>query len=204
VNKIRPGRITMARSYIKDLENKSIDILIGYETRYFACCANIGLGAAVARTANSGIRGIFGDHIGTFLALIKTLLFYKPVDMRLSFDGALQIMPRVHNISIGKTYYIASGIKVRSNIKAEDNRLYCLVIKKLTLLKLFDVIKSIYSGKTINNGEIISLNYCETVDIYGNNLNNEIEFDGDPVGFLPCRITSAADTLDLICEGSYE
>ncbi|MFT5871795.1 MAG: diacylglycerol kinase family enzyme [Clostridium sp.] len=204
VNKVRPGRITMARRYVKDLENKSIDDLLDFETRYFACCANIGLGAAVARSANSGIRGIFGDYIGTFISLIKTLLFYKPIDMMISTDGELKIIPRVHNISIGKTYYIASGIKVRNNIKTEDNMLYSLVIKKLTVLKSFDVIRSIYSGKTINNGENISLNYCETVDIYGNNLNNEIEFDGDPAGFLPCRISSAIDTLDLICEGYYE
>lgn len=204
VNKIRPGKITMAKSYIEGMEGKSVESLPNTETRYFACCANIGLGAAVARTANSGVRSVFGDFAGTFAALIKTLFLYKAENMRVSFDGILEEISKVHNISIGKTYYIASGIKVKNDVKVEDYRFYSLVIKKLTILKCYDAIKRIYSGKTIENGECIAFNYCNTVDIWSNNINNEVEFDGDPAGFLPCRITSASDTLDLICEGRYE
>lgn len=34
--------------------------------------------------------------------------------------------------------------------------------------------------------------------ITGNQINPEIEMDGDPIGFLPCKIVLADDYLDLV------
>ncbi|MCK4667639.1 diacylglycerol kinase, partial [Candidatus Dependentiae bacterium] len=79
-------------------------------TRYFACCANIGLGATLADFANRGIRRVLGDLLGTLFSLFRTLIIYKPVDLEIISDDKSQIISRVFNISIGLTYYIASGI----------------------------------------------------------------------------------------------
>ena len=57
---------------------------------------------------------------------------------------------------------------------------------------------AIYSGKEIEQKNFISLEYCESIDISGNINNPEIEFDGDPQGYLPCRIEMAIDKLDLL------
>ncbi|MFC1733448.1 diacylglycerol/lipid kinase family protein, partial [candidate division KSB1 bacterium] len=41
------------------LSSNEKDLLM--QTRFFACCANVGLGAELARRANSGMRKYFGD-----------------------------------------------------------------------------------------------------------------------------------------------
>ncbi len=170
------------------------------QTSYFACCANIGLGAFVARSANSGIRKYIGDYAGTFVSLIKTLFKYRPNHFSVKLDGQMQVLENVYNIAVGKTTYIASGIKVKNQLNPGDNRFYALIIKEIGVADWFGVLRKLYSGKRFADTKTMSLRYASTIEVYGNRINPELEFDGDPIGFLPCMIESALDPLDLICE----
>lgn len=199
--KIQVGRMVCATACREEWDGKSVgdgEVGDGFITRYFACCANIGLGAAMARRANSGIRGILGDRLGTFIALLGTLLSYQPEDFILCRDGKPDRVTKVYNISVGRIFYIASGIKVRHDLIAGDGRFYRLIVRDLTLKDLPGVIRKVYSGAKIRNQEKISLDYLKTIEVFGNSRNPEIEFDGDPAGFLPCRISMACDELDVI------
>jgi len=198
--KISIGQITYAGVYDKELvgqrlskQNEQV------QTSYFACCANIGLGSSVARNANNGIRHYMGDSLGTFVSLIRTLIKYNPGNFTVSIDGQKQELLKVYNISAGKTTFIASGIKVKNQLTLEDNRFYTLIIKELGLADWARVIKKIYSGKRFVNSNTMSLQYASSFEVYGNSKNSELEFDGDPRGFLPCIIETAQDPLDLIC-----
>ncbi len=204
-NKIQIGRITFAKNYDSELNGKSIEALEESRVRYFGCCANIGLGVSLARTANSGIRKKVGDYAGTFLSLIKTLAAYKPSDFTIKSDnGQEERIEEVYSISIGKTFYIASGIKVNNNLEHGDGRFYNLTVKNIKMQDWMDVFKKIYSGKQFVNNNVIYLDYSKVIEIYGNNQNPEIEFDGDPAGYLPCKIEMAKEPLDIICEVLYE
>lgn len=195
------GRITYTPFFDNTLAGKSVKDCENAQTGYFACCANLGLGASLARTANSGIRKYLGDFMGTFTALIQTLINYHPGSFTVISDGGKpQTLSRVYNISIGKTTYIASGIKVKNDLSHFDRRLYYLIIKELGLSDLIGVIRKIYSGKSFVNSETMSLEYVKAIEVYGNKVNPEVEFDGDPRGYLPCIIEMAHDSLDLICE----
>lgn len=203
--RITIGRIVHHISYDETLDKKALNIndpkII---VSYFACCANVGVGPHIARSANSGIRKYIGDFFGTFISLIKTIIQYKPNDFTINFDGKIQTLKKVFSLSIGRTTYIASGIKVKNDLSFDDNSFYNLLVKNMGLLNLVGVFRKIYSGEQFENDSIISLQYAEHIEIYGNSQNSEIEFDGDPRGFLPCTIESAQDTLDLICEGHHE
>lgn len=166
--------------------------------KYFACCANIGLGATLARYANSGIRKYVGDKLGTFLALIKTLCIYKPTAVKLSKENAsaegvecqkthYQKIDHVYNISIGKTYYVASGLKINSALKEGEPKFYVLTIKDHPLKAIY----ALYSGKSL------PIEYAGEMTIEG---DSEVEFDGDEGGRLPCTI-SIAENIEVICEG---
>ena len=189
------------KSYHIPLEtDKAVQILIkGYtmqigigrvefqdEVRYFACCANIGLGATLARYANSGIRKIFGDTVGTFLSLLKTLAVFKPINIKV--NG--QEVNHVYNISVGKTFYIASGLKIKNDLMNSDSRFYILTVQG----NIRRLMINMYFGNKLE------LDYATEILVEG---AGEVEFDGDEGGKLPCKI-NAADNLELICEESYE
>ena len=74
------GRLICSSKNEMNPEDFSLSEIGSKKTMYFACCANIGLGATLARKANSGIRKYLGDTLGTFISLLRTLASYKPND----------------------------------------------------------------------------------------------------------------------------
>lgn len=195
------GKIVMRNEYSEKYNEKSVDNSDSkFITNYFGCCANIGLGATLARKANSGIRKYLGDLLGTFVSLIGTLFEYRANDFTVKENGNIRKIDKMFNFSVGITKYIASGIKVKNEKKQGDKKFYTLEIIDVRLTNVLKMIKTMYSGNEIVNTENLSLGYKNEIEIYGNNINNEIEFDGDPYGFLPCRITMADESLDLIVE----
>lgn len=155
-----------------------------HETRYFACCMNVGFGAALATAANSGIRARLGDKAGTFASLLRELARYRRYD--LTVNG--RFLPGVVNLSVGKTPYVASGLKIRNELRPGDERLYTLCIRDHIAWH----VARLYSG-----GEL-PLAYETRVRIEG---DAAVEFDGDAYGTLPCTISSAPP-IEVLYEGT--
>ena len=80
----------------------------------------------------------------------------------------------------------------------DDDRFYCLLVKNLSLLKLPGLLRKVYSGKPIKTTSYLFLHYARNIEIEGNYKNPDVEFDGDPAGFLPCRVGPVEDRLELI------
>jgi len=180
-----PLDVKKASQVILNGKTKKIDVgKVCFETntKYFFCCANIGLGADLANNANSGIRKIWGDTLGTFFALIKTLFTYKPIEIEINGKK----VKNLYNLSVGKTYYVASGLKIAHGLKQNDDRMYVLPICNN---RIKNIIK-LYRGKTMD------VYYEERIEIKG---NGKVEFDGDEGGELPCVITSA-ESLEVFCD----
>lgn len=168
------------------------------EVRYFACCANIGLGAALARRANGGIRKIFGDFTGTFISLIYSLLTYRANDFFRSIDGNEEKIKKMVNTSVGLTPFIASGIKLGDYPEKTPRSFYCMTVKELKIKHVIPLIRKVYSGKPFKNTPYLDITWCREIEFDENVKNPEVEYDGDPAGHLPCRIDLAQDSLELI------
>jgi len=158
---------------IREIDVGKIEFTDG--VRYFGCCANIGLGATLANNANGGIRKVLGDTLGTFFALVKTLIQYKPINF--SVNG--KELKHVYNLSAGKTYYVASGLKIAHELKSNDGRFYLLPLHGRVIQNIY----KLYTGKPMKNIE-----YACKIEIKG---EGKVEFDGDEGGKLPCIITNA-------------
>jgi len=165
--------------------------------RYFVCCANIGLGAMLARKANSGIRRKLGDFSGTLLSLIGLLVSFKSITV-ICMENSNEIQwNKLTNLSIGITPYIASGIQVPVHFTDQGKKFYRLIVQNLNLFCIVPLLRKVYSGKPFINSNYLSLDYSLQVKL-SSPQQVEVEADGDPVGFLPCRICFAFDDLDLI------
>jgi len=170
------------------------------KTGYFACCASIGVGAQVAQRANSGVRKYLGDSLGTLGSILVSLGKYRASDLKLSCDGAKLTIKNNFNTFIGKTRFIASGLKVEHDLSCDDERLYLLSVKNLNPFNLIPAIMGVYSGKAGYDKDYFSLRYARSIEVPSSKTNNEVEFDGDPQGYLPCKISLAADRLELIAD----
>jgi diacylglycerol kinase family enzyme len=191
----RSRMITVGRIALKDEQGLE-------QVVFFGCCANIGLGAELARRANSGIRKIAGDTVGTFLSLIQTIGSYEPAPLRLVVDGQERRIEEVWNLSVGRTRLIASGIKVSHELSPADDRFYLMSISQMKLKKWPGILAALYSGKPMKTTESFLFEHCGGVEVKACDGHRvEVEMDGDPAGFLPCQIGVAQDKLELISEG---
>lgn len=189
----RARRIRTGRIIFRNATNLEIT-----ETRVFACCANIGMGAEVASVSNK-LRKYTGDFIGTLIAILWNLAFNRSREMIVTMDGVKFEMPGVLNISAGRTKYIASGIKVPKGIPDDDDRFYLLTAKNISVGSLPRLLYQVYTG-ILTSPEILELNFTRNVEIQSPGSKVSVEFDGDPAGFLPCSICLAPDPIDLMVE----
>ncbi len=166
------------------------------ETRYFSCCASIGIGATVAEKANR-FRKFAGDTPGTLGAILSSLFTFNPfgIDVRLGIEDRRIL--RTTNVFVGRTKYIASGLRVKDEIPDDDDRFYVLGVHNLDFLRLPGLLRQLYSGN-ISNSPVLEIFYSDDISFDSPNKNIRVEFDGDAVGFTPCSIKTANFPLSLI------
>lgn len=168
------------------------------ETRYFACCANIGLGAQIARMANAN-RKYLGDTAGTLTAVLSSLMNHKPASITLHADNETRNFDDLLNIFIGRTRFIASGIKTDHSMDDNDDRFYTITVRNPGLLQIPSLLRQVYSGK-IKSNQYLQRSFGQ-VFLLSSSHPTEVEFDGDPAGYLPCSIELAPDPLELMVTG---
>lgn len=164
-------------------------------TKYFACSCNIGLGADVARFANRN-RKIFGDITGTFLGLMRAIVFHKPNNLQITIDGQEHLLQKCNHLMIIKNPHIASGLKLQLDIKNNDGKGYVLAICNKSKMGLLKLLPGIYTGKIASSKNIFIKPFTQ-IEV-SSKKRIEIEFDGDPQGYLPVKAHILACHLDLI------
>lgn len=164
-------------------------------SRIFSCSANFGLGAMIARGANSGLRLKWGDGLGTFLSLLHSMLNYNPSNFTLKIDDVEQVFKGVHNIFIGKNPYIASGIKLQLDITSDDGKMYLVPLHGGSKSRLLARLPRVYTGSICKD---FAPRFCKTIEILDGRKLNEVEYDGDPRGFLPAKIEILPKVLSLL------
>lgn len=181
---------------LRDMPDDNVN-LDSSSVRYFVCCANIGLGAMLARKANSGIRHKVGDFWGTLLSLVGLLVRFKSFPVSCEENGIEIPLSKLTNLSIGITPYIASGIRVPVQFTDHGKEFYRMTVQNLNLFRIIPLLRKVYGGKPFENRDYLSLYYSRQVRL-SSTEQVEVEADGDPVGFLPCRISFTEDDLHLI------
>lgn len=167
---------------------------------HFGCGCNIGLGASVARFSNR-IRRVLGDGLGTWAAVIRALMLSAPIDLDVEIDGEKQSFARVNNLSILKNPRLASGLKLDLNLAPNDGGLQLVVIQARSRMGLCALLPGFYSGKAALSRDVF-IRKCARIRICSGQ-QQEIEFDGDPRGYLPVETQILPRALKLI-GGSYE
>ena len=162
---------------------------------HFGCNCNIGMGASVARHSNRW-RRFAGDAVGTAAALVRTLMAGRRVDLTLEIDGQAHSLTRVNNLTVAKNPHIASGLKLQLDLRPDDGTLCVLGLHGRSRTGLCTLLPRFYSGSIVEDPNVF-LKPCRAVAVSSPDAQ-EIEFDGDPRGFLPAHIEIAPKALNLI------
>lgn len=162
---------------------------------HFGCSCNIGMGASVARFANKW-RRYLGDVCGTGTGLVYTIARNLRVDVDMEIDGHAVHLPEVNNLTIAKNPHVASGLKLQLDLHTDDGNLSIVGVHAKGRAGILGLLPKFYSGAVTTDPDTF-LTQCKSVTITTNE-RQEIEFDGDPRGFLPAKIEILPQALSLI------
>jgi len=165
---------------------------------HFGCSANIGMGAAVARHANRW-RPFTGDSLGTACAAVRALVTSPRVNLELEIDGRTVFLPQTNNLTVAKNPFLASGLKLGLDIHPDDGRLCLVAVHGKGIGELCKALPRFYSG-TVASVPGVVVRWCRSVTVRSGSVQ-EIEFDGDPRGYLPATIEILPRALNLIGDG---
>lgn len=182
-------KIDICSIQFKNYENEEI-------TSYFGSSVNLGIGAGIAKRANK-YRKYLGDYIGTFLATIITIVKHKPLQFSLNDKTQEEMVKNVWNITIGKNPFLASGLKLNIPITPDDGRLYLFSISNINRVSFLMLLPKIYRG-TITKDNRFCLKMLSQIQIATSEILQEVEFDGDPAGWCPIKVTVKKQALNLI------
>lgn len=161
----------------------------------FGCSANFGLGAAIARGSNTGLRKAVGDAAGTFLSTVRAIAAYRATTFDVDVDGEGRAYDRLYNMFVGKNPLIASGIKLDIDIAPHDGRMFLLPLHGIPKPALFASLADVYTGRVVEKFPPV---LCRSVTVRAGPDNNEVEYDGDPRGTLPARIRVLPRAVDVL------
>lgn len=166
--------------------------------KYFSCCASVGIGAMVAQKANA-VRKYLGDTGGTFYAILYSLARFRRIELKIRLSSGERSCQKVTNLFIGRTKYIASGLRVSREIPDSDRRFYILCVRDLNLGRLPGLLAQLYRGDT-RQSRVMEVDYSTKMEIETTPISM-VEFDGDPAGYTPCSIEVSLYPLKLIVAG---
>lgn len=172
-----------------------VDFLGHKRVAHFGCSCNIGMGASIARLSNK-LRSYFGDTFGTGLSAIITILRNRNVDLNLIINGEDFYIEKVNNFTIAKNPFIASGLKLNVDLSKDDGKLSVFAMYNRNILEILFLLPKFYNGSVTKSKDIF-YNECTEI-IIESSETQEIEFDGDPRGFLPAKIELLPKALTLV------
>ena len=153
----------------------------------FFCSMNLGMGAAVAASANR-LRPKFGDFLGTLWAVLREVVRGRRYDIKVNGE---EIRGVAHAL-VTRMPRIAGGLKIALPPLA-DNEYALWLVKDISRFGCLRIVWNLYRGKAC--GEIRVLR-DKTVISSASPL--AVEYDGDPHGTLPVSVGLFSNRLRLV------
>lgn len=153
----------------------------------FLCSMNLGMGAAVAESANR-LRPKFGDFLGTLWAVLREVVRGRRYDIKVNGEEICNV---AHAL-VTRMSRIAGGLKIALPPLADDE--YALwFAKDVSRFGCLRIVWNLYRGKPC--GEIRVL---RGKTVISSNVPVALEYDGDPHGSLPVSVDLFQNRLRLV------
>ena len=175
-----------AISVLRDGVVREIPVLTANSEPFF-CSMNLGMGAAVAASANR-LRPKFGDFIGTLWAVLREVIRGRRYDLKVNGEE----IRNVAHALVTRMPRIAGGLKIALPPIADDE--YALwFAKDVSRFGCLRIVWNLYRGKPCREIRVLR---GKTVISSGSPL--AVEYDGDPHGSLPVSVDLFQNRLRLV------
>ncbi len=181
-----PTDAEQAIAVLRNGEVRKIPVLTANGEPFF-CSMNLGMGAAVAESANR-LRPKFGDFIGTLWAVLREVVRGRRYDIMVNGEEVCNVA----HVLVTRISRVAGGLKIALPPLADDEYAFWFA-KDVSRSGCLRIVWNLYRGKPC--GEIRVLRGKTAIS---SNLSVALEYDGDPHGSLPVMMSFAPRRLCLL------
>ena len=153
----------------------------------FFCSLNLGMGAAVAASANR-LRPRLGDFLGTLGAVLREVLRGRRYDLKVNGEE----FRNVAHALVTRMPRIAGGLKIALPPLADDESALWFA-RDVSRFGCLRIVWNLYRGKPCGELRILR----GRTDFSSDNPV-ALEYDGDPHGAIPVAVTFAPRRLRLL------
>lgn len=181
-----PTDAEQAIAVLRGGEVREIPVLTANGMPFF-CSMNLGMGAAVAESANR-LRPKFGDFLGTLWAVLREVVRDRRYDLKVNGEEICNV---AHAL-VTRMSRIAGGLKIALPPLSDDE--YALwFARDVSRFGCLWIVWNLYRGKPC--GEIRVLRGKTAIS---SNVSVALEYDGDPHGSLPVSVDLFQNRLRLV------
>ncbi len=165
--------------------------------RFFVNIGSFGMSGAVVDRVNAGSKALGAK--GSFMtATVRSILGYKPPDVRLVTDGEAEQRLNVTTVALANGQYFGGGMWIAPDARCDDGQLELVVIRGVGAGFWLKHGLKVYSGAHKGLGEVMC-RACRSVR--AEPVGEEdvlIELDGEQCGKLPATFEVLPGALDLL------
>jgi len=88
---------------------------------------------------------------------------------------------------------------VKNDRITNNDCFYVIIASCLSWLNFPGLVRQIYSGN-IGNTKYLRFTTGKTISVNSDDKEVEVEFDGDPAGYLPCWISLAEEPIEVFSQ----
>ena len=168
----------------------------GETTAWFASVANTGFDSEANRWANE-VRWVGGTTLYV-LAVLRTLVAYRPHHFRLSVDGtAREIEAWLVAVGNGRCY--AGGMMVTPGAELDDGQLDVCVVGPVSRTEFLRSFPRVFRGTHVTHPAVVMLRgRSVSIESLDDTLPMELYGSGERIGLLPARLESVPGAVHVM------
>jgi len=182
------------------------EILLSGKTKLFDCgdvngkkfltVATLGFDSEVSRFVETRKLIIKGTAAYLY-GVIKTLLSYKPIEIKLKSDNET-FEGKILLCASANTPFYGGAMKIAPQASPDDGFLHICIVKNVSSLTVIRMLLSVFKGTHITH-PAVKMVKTKSVEIQTPNSMNWICADGESLTQTPCKISIIPKSIRLIC-----
>ncbi|MBS3886947.1 MAG: diacylglycerol kinase family lipid kinase [Dethiobacter sp.] len=161
--------------------------------RMFLNVVGAGLDAAVVVDANRLFKR-FAGSLGYFLALLKQLIFFQPMEMEIRLDDNIY-RTKAWFVTVANACYYGSGMKVAPMADPQDGLADIVVVENIHRLQFLRLFPLVYSGRHVAHSAVKLFRGAQVTVVSKKPLF--VHADGDLYGTTPLAIVMERHAVRL-------
>ena len=168
----------------------------GGTTAWFASVANTGFDSEANRWAN-GVGWVGGTALYV-LAVLRTLVTYRPHRFRLTVDGATRDL-EAWLLAVGNARCYAGGMKITPGAELDDGQLDVCVVGPVSRLEFLRSFPKVFRGTHVAHPAVDMLRGREvSIESLDPSLPIELYGSGERIGRLPARLEAVPGAVRVM------